>query len=280
MSNFTNEEIFKELEGRTLSGFLKELCLKNDFDKFKYIFESDMLEEHFGIRKSEHLSDTLEEIERIILDSDLIKKCCEVDAVEILEYILAYCYGSNAFHLEDLQSQIDDAVSVCCRYGSLKSLDYILNSEKITINGKIEGDYLFMYAFENNHLDVVEYLLNSPKAENIKNESIKSGQLLKNACAYGNLDAIKFVFNAPQLKDKIDIHVNKDDCFRILARQNKEEILNYFIFELELNRTKYIDNYLKVNQRKDIDSMFEARDLQKELNNELKDNKSEKKPKI
>src|SRR5579875_483304 len=246
MTQFINQGIFKEIEGRTLSSFLKEICIQNDLDKIKYIFESDVLEEIFGIKCSEYLSDTLEEIERIILDSDLIKKCCEADSIDILEYILGYCYGANAFMSEDLQSQIDDAVSVCCQNGSLKCLDYILNSEKITINGEFEGNLLFMYAFENNHLNVVDYLLHSSKVEDIKKQSIKSGQLLKNVCAYGNLNTIKYLFNLPELKDKLDIHVEKDECFRILATKNKMDVLAYLIFDLEIEKTEYINNFLKV----------------------------------
>ena len=272
MSNFTNEQIFKEIEGRTLSYLLKKACYENDIDKIKYIFESDVLDEIFGIGKSGILSDTLEELEKIILDADLIKKCCELNHVEILKYFLSYCNGMNAFTIEDLQSQLNEGAVMACQKDSVEALDYILNSRDIELHAKIDTDAMFFYACANNCIRVLDFLFKEPKIEHEMDFAIRSNEILKLACAYSDLNTIKFILHYPEFQNKINIHVEQDNPFSLLINNRKEDVIEYFIFELKINKTEDISNLLEKKKRLDIEKMFETRDLKNELNFELKDN--------
>lgn len=271
MNQFTNESIFKELEGKTLSYLLKKCCDENDLDKIKYLFESDVLKEIFGIGKSKYLSDTLEELERIILDSELIKKCCEVKSIEILKYFLSYCNGMNQFTKEELQSQLNDCSIIACQVGSVEVLDYILNSNEIELHAKIDSDLMFYQTCSNNHIEIFEYLFKLPQMKNDIDFTIKSGELLQLACAYANLNTIKYILTYPDFENKINIHVENEKAFRILINQEKNDVIQYLIFDFKIEKNDDLAYLLQEKKRLDIVKMFETRDLKGQLSNELKE---------
>lgn len=273
MSQFTNESIFKELEGKSLSQFLNKSCEQNDIDRIKYIFESDVLKNIFGIGKSGFLSDILEEIEKIIINSHLIKKCCELNSLEILEYLLGYCHGYRGeYILEELQYQINEGSLIACEIGTVEILDYLLNSKEIKLNAKIDSDAMFYRACSNNQVKVLEYLFKHPKVQQDRDFGIKSGELLQLACAYSDLNTIKFILTYPEFKDKINIHTKRDVLFDTLIRNRKTDVIQYLIFDLNIEKTQEIKEFLKRTTTAEIEKMFTIRDLNGELRDELKGN--------
>jgi hypothetical protein len=272
MSQFTNEGLFKEVEGKTLSYFLNKTCEENNIDKIKYIFESDFLEVFFGIDKSGILSDALEEIEGIILDSFLIQKCCELNCLEILKYLLEYCHGYRGeYTLDELKYQLNEGSLIACEKGSVDALDYILNSKEIKMNAKIDNDAMFYRALSNNQVNILEYLFKLPQMKQNIDFGIRSGELLQLACAYSNLNTIKCILNYPEFKDKINIHIKQDEPFSLLVRKGKTDVISYLIFELNIEKTKDIKDLLTRTTTDEIEKMFAARELKAELQIELKE---------
>lgn len=275
MSKFTNESIFKEVEGKSLFQLLNKLCDENDIDKIKYIFESDVLKNIFGLCKSEVLSDILEDIEKTILDCHLIKKCCELNSLEILKYILEYCHGYRGdYILEELEYQINEGSLIACEKGSVEVLDYLLNSKEIKLNAKIDSDAMFYRACSKNQVNILEYLFKHPKVEQDRDFGIRSGELLQSACAYSDLNTIKFIFNYPEFKDKINIHVKDDILLETLIIDNRIDVIKYFIFDLNIEKTEDIKKLLRTTTTNEVEKMFQARELKGELKTELKSNVS------
>lgn len=158
-----------------------------------------------------------------------------------------------------------------CKEGLLDDVKYLLTSndikEKIDIN--YDNDRALVAACSGGHLEVVKYLLTSPDLK--KHADIKGDNYycLTTACSNCHLHIIKYLLTSPDLKEHADIHVYNDEPFKIVMEENVIEILHYFIFDLNITKTKHIERNLKLYPNDNIEKMFMVRELNKSLNNEL-----------
>lgn len=100
-------------------------------------------------------------------------------------------------------------------------------------------------------------------------------------CAYGNIDRVKHMLTAKEMKNRPNIHANNDEAFNLLVSiQNLEirphlEVIEYLIFEQKMDRTVAIDEILNSNEYEHmqrIKNMFILMEAQS-LNDELSNNK-------
>lgn len=74
--------------------------------------------------------------------------------------------------------------------------------------------------------------------ENLNNEFIR-------AVNEQRFEDIKLLLTSPFLKDHVDIHYDEDEGFRSLLRTRNMEILNYFIFDMNIKKTEFIVEHLE-----------------------------------
>ena len=56
---------------------------------------------------------------------------------------------------------------------------------------------------------------------------------------------VQLLLTSPFLKEHVDIHYDEDEAFRSLLRTRNMEILNYFIFDMNIEKTEFIVEHLE-----------------------------------
>lgn len=86
---------------------------------------------------------------------------------------------------------------------------------------------------------------------------------------------------SPELEKHADIHADNDVGFDTAFQFKCLDIIKYFIFDLNIKKTAYIEESLTRYPNKVVSNYFEMRDLNSELNKNLDSNKIHvKKPKV
>lgn len=62
-----------------------------------------------------------------------------------------------------------------------------------------------------------------------------------------------------------NIHAKNDSAFKLATRMQKFDTIQFLIFDLNIPKTESILKFLKNNPNKSVESMFEARELNKQL---------------
>jgi hypothetical protein len=76
----------------------------------------------------------------------------------------------------------------------------------------------------------------------------------------------------PEFRFHADIHCGKDSPFRNAYFKRYMEIIKFFIFDMNIEKTQYIDEIIINYPNKEVLQMFEIRDLNNNLHNELTNN--------
>jgi hypothetical protein len=131
------------------------------------------------------------------------------------------------------------------------------------------------------NLELVKYLLTSKDLKthvNIHTNYLGSDDYsLLISCQYGHLEIVKYLTSSPDLKEHVNIHTNKDRPLFLAYEKGFLDIVKYFIFDLNIEKSEFIKNNLKKQPIEEIENWFELRELKQELQSELS---SEDKKKI
>jgi ankyrin repeat protein len=264
MSKYDKE--FKTLSDQDLNDFLNSVyldaCEKGDLDQLKYILTSPELEKHAN----------LNEYYCFVLNF-----ACDDGKLEFANYLL------NFDNYQTIIADRNVGLILASGNGHLDIVRYMLTTPiiKDTYNNQDDLDLSLQSACGEGHLEVVRYLLTSPELENHADIHFRYDNPLNNAIFQEKIEIVKYLLTSPELEDKADIHANNDHMFITAAYYHRIEILRYLIFDLNLERTKYINNSLEKEPRKEIEDMFNLRELNKSLSSELDTkNKNNKRSKI
>lgn len=96
-------------------------------------------------------------------------------------------------------------------------------------------------------------------------------------CKLQNLDKIKYILESPKFNGVIrpEIHIGNDTGFKWLMRRESTEIIDYLIFQYNIEKTRDIEAMLSVENNdyaKIIKDKFDLREINKSLNSELPHN--------
>jgi phage pi2 protein 07 len=83
------------------------------------------------------------------------------------------------------------------------------------------------------------------------------------------MEIVKYLLFSPELTEHINIHDYKDKAFETALRAQKMDILEYFIFDLNIQKTEYIEDYIYEFSKWEVEDMFNRRELKTSLDNEL-----------
>lgn len=99
---------------------------------------------------------------------------------------------------------------------------------------------------------------------------------LASASNRGSLDEVKILLTCPEFRFHADIHCGQDSPFRNAYFKQYMGIIKFFIFDMNIERTKHIDEMLVKYPNEEVLQMFTKR-FKKELDNELTNNHSQHK---
>jgi hypothetical protein len=91
-------------------------------------------------------------------------------------------------------------------------------------------------------------------------------------CLAEDLNEIKYLLTSPDLKNRPDIHFNKDESFGQLINDENLEIIQYLIFEHNIEKTKDIVNQLGSwpnDFKQEVEKLFTIRDFKNSLDTDL-----------
>jgi len=177
----------------------------------------------------------------------------------------------------NIHYQEDSGIHQACENGHLHILQYLLTSPELKEHADIhsKNDWVLTIACNEGFLDIVKYLLTSP---DLKEHSNFKAEQLDYAIHLENMDIVDYLLNSSDLKEKYNVHIDNDKIFKNSCEFADKKMLHYLIYELNIDRTDEINNYLAEpngrpnNLKSEAKNMFEMRDLKKDLNKELPDN--------
>lgn len=184
----------------------------------------------------------------------------------------------------DSQHSINYALIFACINNDIDIVKYCLTSPELKVHAEIHADegQPLRNACKFGHLDIVQYLIASPDLKEHASPQHPDNIFLYSAYDNNRLEVIKYLLGSPEVLNKPDIHINKDETFIDCTKYKLYDIVNYLIFDLNIEKTEYISTYLKNNPDEKVNSWLDLRDLNKNLNESLSSdtNNQQKKPKI
>ena len=205
-------------------------------------------------------------LDRDYLTEQLIE-ACRVGSLEKVKYLLT---SPDLDIHADINGFMYSALNCAAEYGHLDIVKYMLTSPELKEHAKINNDYNpLIPACRDGHLDIVRYLLTSNELKENVDIHVQNDAGFAWACGRGHIDIIKYLMFSDELTEHAKIHAYNDNGFKTAFHSHQLEVIRYFIFDLNIEKTEEITKFLLENPYKDIEKMFEKRELSKSLEIEL-----------
>ncbi len=246
----------------------------------KYPSNRDLINELLIVAAKEN---NLAEFKYLLFNDNFLYKPDNLEKA----FVTACTYGSfdvMSYYLEDREMSnkiskrsLQDGFFSTCINGRLDVLEFLLSKEwvKPLIDVTLHDNEAFKAACEYGNLNIVKYLVTSPNINKEVDVHTEFDAAFRRACQNGNLDVIDYLLSSSELKTKVDIHTDDDSGF--ISAIEHLHVIEYFIFEKNIEKTNTIDKFLTLNHFDDIQKMFEIRDFNQKLNQSLSDESSKTK---
>lgn len=217
---------------------------------------------------------------------------CELNEFELVKFLLT---SPELTIKPDISYNDFLCAKKAAKYGHFDIIRFFLThpSTKDQIDIHLDNDYLLRHAALNGNMDIVKFLLTSPELNEHSNIHGNDHDLIQSICThyyYERLELFHYLLFSPDLKEHADIHCHNDaifkhlcktyDAFKKLKDTGEIPLLEYLIFKLHIEQTPEIKLFLDNNDYPNIRQMFDNRDLNQELNKDLKTNSDRRKIKI
>ena len=211
------------------------------------------------------------------LDDEFVN-ACNKGHLEVVKYLLT---SSDLKKHANIHKTEDSGFILSCRANHLEIVKYLLTSSDLKEHAHIhaQNNAAFIGACIYGALDIVKYLLMSPDLKEHVNIHVDDNLGVRSACWNGHLQLANYLLISSELKEHADIHADNDEAFINICKypKNKDDIIQYLIFDYQIEKTKHIELFLIENKKEDIINMFERRDFEKTLQTELKNENEIKK---
>ncbi len=162
------------------------------------------------------------------------------------------------------------ALFKACEQGDFNKVQELLSATKLKDVIKIQHNNYLLSACLSNSVDIVRYFFTSDTIRNYNDLGANTDYELLLSCNGNHLDVVKFLLESDDIIIKPNIHYKDDLIFNNTLRNKQVELLEYLIFDLQIEKTEAIQRRLISNQNdpdfnKQVQKLFDTRDLQKEL---------------
>lgn len=212
-----------------------------------------------------------------------IDACLEIAASKNYEDLLKFFLeDKRVCHQFDLTRKAHSLAYAACGNGHLNILSYLgrnkLTKDLIQYSGK-ERVNLLVEAARNNHVHIMDYLLHSKDIPQNSKIDDDDNWIYVHSCSEGALDAVKMI---AEYGTKKNFHTMNDmpfiNCYRSKDREKQAAVLNFLIFDLQLELTEEIQKVIKDDE--ETKNKFKLRELNNKLENKLNVKERDKKLKI
>ncbi len=204
---------------------------------------------------------------------------CKAGYLDIAKYLLENTKAKKEGY--DLSGYYGEALIGAANYGRLELTKYLIESLTYEERRSLSNNNTtaLISACWNGHLDVVQYLLTAPEMDKLIKIHMNNDDALASACSKGYLDVVKYLMESKDIKENSKFNIG---IFKMLVDNEQSDMLHYFIIDLNVERTEEMNQYLLEHSNKEVEKLFEARELVKDLKDNLsnKDINTNKKNKI
>jgi hypothetical protein len=192
----------------------------------------------------------------------MIKECCILGRLEIMKVLFESPfekYFNNSLNISQF-------MNYSSQYGHIDIVKYLTDTPSIKINHNSTILYFgTMCAAQYGHLNILKYFVETHEnyMSNIPNPE---KEIFDAACCKdNNILVLQYLISLPNY----NLQKNLAKGFETACEKQALENLRYLIFELNIEKTESIKKYLNTYPNKDVEKMFEIRDLNNSLQNNL-----------
>jgi ankyrin repeat protein len=252
------KQIFKNL--------FKTNFTKDDFSQLATACKKNDLKavsELFAIKKIGYLHGASLEM--------IFSYACEAGNIDIVKYLLTSHNTKSSFH--DMHINSTYWINPSCKNGQFDVIEYLFTSSDLKYHVDIHkgNDQAFIAACDGLNFDLIKYFTSSPKLKKHANIRTKNDSSFISICedyikamSIDNIDFVRIALGS-------NIHkINAYSEPKII-----KDIIDYFILELKIPKSEAIENFLQKklkeqnNTAKEINTMFDYRDLTESLNHNI-----------
>jgi hypothetical protein len=198
--------------------------------------------------------------------SDLINKvylaCRTGDIATVKSFLKTIDFKNSE------QKTRDTMLTESIKYEHVEVLDFLLTQYKRVGYTHCVGN-ASQIASKMGKLNIIKDMFNKYFDDNYFNQCLLSGNMIAPAIRNGYLDTVKYLINTDTFQKHLEKKPVHLESFFLIAYTKKQfNILHYFISDLNIEVTDYINNFIEKSP--DVARLFELKDLNKELNTELK----------
>jgi len=121
-------------------------------------------------------------------------------------------------------------------------------------------------------LEGVKYALTSKELRNNIDIHHMNDIGIRWACRYGYMEIVEYLLTSKELTEHANIHACNDESFKFALENKNEKLLKYLIFDINIDKTHYIEEHLKTYPNAQVEEWFKIKNLNNELKNELTSN--------
>lgn len=137
------------------------------------------------------------------------------------------------------QKALNESLYHACTEGSLNEVRYLLTSKELKKHAKINA------------------------------RTLNNSTAFEHVCGVGHLEIVKYLLFSDELIEHADIHSDNDYGIVQACRNAHLDIMAYFIFDLNIEKSIPIKEYLDDSPPQGVNELFETRKMQQELEKEL-----------
>lgn len=167
---------------------------------------------------------------------------------EMAKFFKRYDKNPNPNKTKVMQTWLNYVLADACQNGHLNVVQFVLSSRELPLHAEVNfnNGIPLVRACEKDQLHIIKYLLTSPKLKGHADIHARDDLALRTAAKNGNLEIVKFLTSSDELKEHADIYGNKSDPFIVAFTHGHSEVMKHFIFDLKMEITEDIDNFLAV----------------------------------
>jgi hypothetical protein len=269
--------------------------------KFKEIFESfikrTFTEDDFLTLSTASMEGDIKTIEKLFKKkkikshhgyslTSMFNTICEKGYLNIVQYLLTSPDTKDSFH--NIHIRDSYWIKKVCENGHFDVAKYLFSSKELTHHAQVhtDDDIAFIASCNCLNKDLIKFFAASKHLKKHANIHAQNDTAFINLCNdYYEFNVMTYSSNRKYMKIMFERYFPGNKANNLADKNLIMEIIEYFIFELNIPQTKNIDDYLnyKANDKdkddfkKEIKLKFDKRDFHNSLQDELVIN-DDKKP--
>jgi len=186
---------------------------------------------------------------------------------DLVKYLLT---SPKLIRHADINTRHDYLFDHACMTDNLEFIKFILETPNLQRTVPLAASCIkgIQHSAKRNHLEVLKYFEdNLKKAQGFISTPFYQ-TLMQDACASGSLDTFKYL--TQKYCKLTDLNEKDYEKFSKQFQGNHISLIHYLIFDLNIPKTKYVEEFIEKSKIKDeINNLFQLRELNKNLNSEL-----------